>query len=126
MNLENQISGNATLPAYTEEHLSRLDTGALIDLVIGDDDRVPRNVIDACAGRGDDMVAALGVLLQRPWYEGDEEGETPGRWWVKLHAVMILGLIAQENAGRLLVAFMRRMSEEDDDDLQGWLAGFRG
>ena len=37
---------------------------------------------------------------------------------------MILGLIPGEQAGLLLVAFMRRMALEDDDDMQDWLAGY--
>ena len=36
----------------------------------------------------------------------------------------ILGLIASERAGLLLIRLMRRMSEADDLDLQDWLAGY--
>ena len=36
---------------------------------------------------------------------------------------MILGLIPSEQAGLLLVRFMRRMAEAGDDNLQDWLAG---
>jgi hypothetical protein len=36
---------------------------------------------------------------------------------------MILGLIAHEHAGLLLVELMRRMSIEEDDSLQDWFAG---
>ncbi|HLX28012.1 MAG TPA: SEC-C metal-binding domain-containing protein [Casimicrobiaceae bacterium] len=107
------------LPAYSEEHLARLDPAALIDLMIADEDRVPRNVIDAAARLGDPMVAALQDRLAGPWELSDELGG----WWLELHAAMTLGLIAQENAGLLLVELMRRMSIEEDDDLQDWLAG---
>ena len=107
------------LPAHSEEHLARLDPAALIDLMIALEDRVPRNAIDAAARLGDSMVAALQHRLAGPWERSDELGE----WWLELHAAMILGLIAQENAGLLLVELMRRMSIEEDDDLQDWLVG---
>lgn len=107
------------LPAYPNDELSSLDLPGIIDLMIVDEDRVPRNVIDECARRGDTMVEQLSVLVDdsRVWY-----GEPSGEWWLKLHAVMILGLIPTERAGLLLVQFMRRMSREEDHDLQDWLA----
>ena len=112
----------AALPAYSEEELAKLDPAVLVALMAGDEDRVPRNVIDACAARGEAMVAQLRGLLEdpRPWTEGRSHGE----WWLLLHAVMILGLIPGESAGLALTEFMRRMAYEGDDDLQDWLAGY--
>ena len=108
------------LPAYTSAMLSSLDIDGLLELLARDEDRVPRNAIDACAQRGDAMVPPLnGVLDDFAWYTGG----TTGAWWRLLHAVMILGLIPTEAAGLQLVKFMRRMSERDDDNLQDWLAG---
>ena len=46
-----------------------------------------------------------------------------GTWWLRLHAVMILGLIPGERAGLVLVAIMRRMALAGDVDLQDWCAG---
>jgi hypothetical protein len=67
------------------------------------------------------MVVQLRALLDpRHWRDDRSQGE----WWLLLHAVMILGLIPGEPAGLALVAFMRRMAEEDDDNLQDWLAGY--
>lgn len=107
------------LPVHTEEYLASLDPTGLIDLMIRDEDRVPRNVIDECARRGEAMVEPLSGLAD----DGYEwRGEVPGEWWLNLHAVMILGLIPTERAGRLMVQFMRRMSREEDHDLQDWLA----
>ena len=108
------------LPAYTGEYLATLSPAALIDLMIGDEDRVPRGVIDECASRGDEMTAALEDLAAQPWLDD----EAPGAWWLNLHAVMILGLIASERAGLLLIRLMRRMAEAEDFDLQDWLAGY--
>ena len=107
------------LPAHADELLASLDSTGLIDLMIHDEDRVPRNVIDECARRGDTMVEHLSGLVEdsRDWWI-----EPPGEWWLNLHAVMILGLIPTERAGLLLVNFMRRMSREEDHDLQDWLA----
>jgi len=113
------MSDMAALPSYAEEHLAGLEPAALIDLMRGDEDRVPRAVIDTCARRGDAMAAALQDLAARSW----AEREAPGAWWLRLHAVMILGLIPSEQAGVLLVRLMRRMSEAGDDSLQDWLAG---
>jgi len=72
----------AASPSYPEERLAGLDPAALIDLMLGDEDRVPRNVIDACARRGDAMVAALHDLAGRTW----PEQETHGAWRPRLHA----------------------------------------
>lgn len=107
------------LPAYANDELENLDLPSLIDLLIANEDRVPRNVIDECARRGDTMVEQLSGLIEdsRDWWI-----EPAGEWWLKLHAVMILGLIPTERAGLLLVNFMRRMSREEDHDLQDWLA----
>ncbi len=107
------------LPAYPNDELENIALPGMIDLMIRDEDRVPRNVIDECARRGDTMVEQLSGLIEdsRDWWI-----EPAGEWWLKLHAVMILGLIPTERAGLLLVKFMRRMSREEDHDLQDWLA----
>jgi hypothetical protein len=109
------------LPAYPGDELANFSLSDLTGLMIGDEDRVPRNVIDECARRGDTMVEHLSSLAD----DGSEWlDETAGEWWLKLHAVMILGLIPSARAGLLLIKFMHRMSQEEDDDLQDWLAGY--
>ena len=112
----------APLPAYSGESLARLEPRELIGLLTGDEDRAPRNVIDECARRGEDMVLALERLC------GDDRAsigeESRGEWWLPLHAAHILGLIASEEAGLQLVRFMRRMAQDGDDDLQDWLSGY--
>jgi hypothetical protein len=65
------------------------------------------------------MIAALRHRLAGPWHETESNGE----WWLRFHAMMILGLIPREDAGVLLVEFMRRMSIAADDDLDDWLDG---
>ncbi len=109
------------LPAYSEAELARLSATQLIDRLIGDEDRVPRNLIDECARRGEAMTECVGRALDEGRFWND--GPTMGEWWLALHAAMILGLIDSEPAGLLLARFMRRISEEKDEDLQDWLAG---
>ncbi len=110
------------LSAYPEEILAALEPRDLIALMVRDEDRVPRNVIDACARHGGAMVAQLRRMFDegRPWKDSGSRGE----WWLTLHAAMILGRIPDEQAGLLLVAFMLRMSLEEDYEMQDWLAGW--
>ena len=109
------------LPEYSAEELADLRPAELIDIIIENEDRVPRNVIDECVQRGEAMVEYL-QLIHDDGYLWQEEGPD-GEWWLRLHTAMILGLIPSERAGLLLVELMRRMSIEDDDNLQDWLAG---
>jgi hypothetical protein len=110
------------MPAYDTAGLASRDCDALIDLLIQDEDRVPRVLVDECAGRGESMLERLAMLVapDRRWSDAITDGE----WWLRLHAVMILGLMEGEGAGRLLVSFMRRMERANDEDLQDWLAGY--
>lgn len=107
--------------SYGNDELEKIDLPGIIKLMIADEDRVPRNVIDECARRGDKMVDELSYLSEDglDWIE-----VSSGEWWLKLHAVMILGLIPSEAAGLLMVKFMRRMAREEDHDLPDWLAGY--
>ena len=112
------VAPQASLPRYSNAYLGVLDADALIDLLIGDEDRVPRNVIDAAARLGQSMETALRRRLAGPWDPSHEGGE----WWLRLHAAMILGLMEHEGAGSLLVDCMRRMALAEDDDLQDCLS----
>ena len=69
------------LPSYDNTYLATLSAPELIDLMRRDEDRVPRNVIDACAQRGDAMLDAFEPLLQdidRYWNEEVAHGD----WWL--------------------------------------------
>ncbi len=110
------------LPAYTGEELADLSPTELIDIVIENEDRVPRNVIEECARRGDEMTDHLSMLHRDDFLWDDESGD--GVWWLMLHAPMILGQIPGEQAGLLLVELMRRMALDENDDVQDWLAGY--
>jgi hypothetical protein len=123
------------LPHYENDALAAMSASELIKLLIHDEDRPPRMLIDECARRGETMVEHLREVLAQghAWdIENDKEDEgedeiaienIDGEWWLIHHAVMILGLIPSENAGLLLTDYMRRIDEELDEDLQDWLEG---
>ncbi len=109
-------------PVYSNEDLAPLDPEALLELMIRDEDRVPRNVIDACVRHGDAMVQCLSVVLEDDRYW--DETATRGEWWLLLHAVMILGLMPGADAGRLLTDLMQRLGEEEDVGPDDWFHGY--
>lgn len=119
------MNNQTLLAEYTAEELAGLSPAKLTDILIENEDRAPRNVIDECVRRDEAMVAHLRMLHEDDflWQPDDGSGDV-GVWWLRLHAAMILGLIPTESAGLLLVELMRRMSEENDDDLQDWLSGY--
>ncbi len=116
------MTTHTQLPGYANEQLAQLSESQLIELMIRDADRVPRNVIDACARRGEPMQTALGVLLSREtdWQQDDHHD---GKFWLRLHTAMILGLMQGNAAGKLLIDLLLRIEIEQDDATQDWLAG---
>jgi len=109
------------LPVITNETLASCSPAELINIMIEHEDRVPRNVIDECARRGEQMLDSLAPIAHP---DDEKADEIPGYWWLRLHAVMILGLIPGEAAGRLLVIFIHSMNRDEDDNLQDWLSGY--
>ena len=108
------------LPSYTSAVLTACTPQQLIDSLIRDNDRAPRNLIDECVSRGDAMIELLRGVHD---FDPNNEADT-GRWWLKFHAVTILGSIPSEPAGLLMVEHMRNMSVDEDENLQDWLAGY--
>jgi hypothetical protein len=47
------------LPSYPDEELAELSPAKLTDILIDEQDRVPRNVIDACVRSGEAMTEYL-------------------------------------------------------------------
>lgn len=119
------------LPAYDARTLAAKSARELVDLLIRDEDRAPRNLIDECARRGDEMIELLrdaygAADADDGPVEYDENGDfeqEAGRWWLTLHAAHILGLMSNEASALLLADYMRRISKDDDQDMQDWLAG---
>ena len=115
------MSSDIEIPVFEDTALASYTPAELIDLMIEHEDRVPRQVIDACVSRGEQMLEVLAPIAQP---DDELEKEHVGHWWLRLHAVMILGLIPGERAGLLLLEFIDGMCREEDDNLQGWLAGY--
>lgn len=108
-------------PIHDDQELRALAPADLIDRLVHDEDRASRKLIDECARRGADMVDALAAILTDDGFW--EWHVDSGEWWLRLHSVMILGLMPEERAGLLLVNAMGRMESAGDNDLQDWLAG---
>ena len=60
------MTGIQDLPRFADAELATMDSLALIECLCEHADRVPRNLIDACVTRGEDMVQALGNVLDDP------------------------------------------------------------
>jgi len=105
------------LPIYAGEALAEMTDDELIALMIGDEDRVPRNVINEAARR-DSMVGAL----QRRLDLVTPVDATAGEWWLTVHAAMIWGLMPGLAAGEAQIDLMQHLSDEDEVDLDDWLA----
>jgi SEC-C motif len=116
------MNAQAPLPVYAAEELAGLDLEGLLGLLIHNEDRVPRTLVDECARRGEGMVERLAKFVEPDEFWNDDAPD--GQWWLRLHAAMILGLIPGERAGSLLVALMRRIEQAQDENLQDWLSGY--
>ena len=108
------------LPSYSDENLHAMSVPDLMRILARDEDRVPRNVVDEAARRGDEMLDAIADVVDKEYNWGEDQSD--GEWWRLLHAAMILGLMDSERAGELMVRFMRRMDEAEDDMLEEWLS----
>jgi hypothetical protein len=108
------------LPTYADADLSGFSTAELWQLLIRNEDRVPRNLIDECARRGDEFLDLAAAALESERFWSDDQ--TRGEAWLPVHAAMILGLMSQDRAGVLLAGYMRRIAQ--NDDLQDWLSGY--
>ena len=110
------------LPRYAEEQLAGMDEEGLLALVTGDDDRLPLEVVHACASRADAMVPLLRRHLMTDTHWGI--GASTGDWWGLLHAVFILGLIPGEASARALLDGFRRITFDSENSLADWISGY--
>jgi hypothetical protein len=110
------------IPEYAVAELAAMTPVVLVELLVRDEDRVPRAAIDECARRGDAMLDRLepAVTDADAWADDGPLGE----WWLRFHAAMILGQIPSARAGQLLAELLRQIAVADDDSLQDWLAGY--
>jgi hypothetical protein len=112
----------APLLTHSDEALAASTTQELWRLLVRAEDRAPRNLIDECARRGDEIIDLAADLLDKAYFWDDDVGG--GEWWLRLHAVMILGLVEGPRAGALVVRYLERIDAAGDEDLQEWLAGY--
>jgi hypothetical protein len=112
----------ATLPVYSAEVLRVIAADDLIEFMVIDEDRVPRNVIDECVSRGDAMLDQLEGILDTGMSWSDDTVE--GYWWLTLHMIHILGHIPGQRAGEMLTSAMIRLWEDDEEHaLIDWVSG---
>jgi hypothetical protein len=98
----------AELPTYSDEELLALSDAELIQLMIRDEDRVPRNVIAECVKRGDVLVPIL-LAAVKPY----SEDQSLGDWWYPIHCGNILGCMSSELAGKGLFELARVTAGQD-------------
>lgn len=118
--LDTNKNENKTLLIVTQQHLETLNNLQLIELMTQHNDRVPRNVIDESAKRGDSMAQALEERTHVTVYDDLEDGQ----WWMHLHAIMILGLMEGQKAADALLSYFDMMEKNNDDNLQDWIVGY--
>ena len=111
-----------TLPGYSEDALAGMDEQGLFALVTGNDDRLPLEVVHACASRKEAMVPLLRQHLENDSNRGNEVSD--GDWWGLLHAVFILGLIPGEASATALLEGFRRITFDSNNNLTDWLSSY--
>jgi hypothetical protein len=110
------------LPGYPEDALASMDEQALFALVTSNNDRLPLEVVHACASRAEAMVKLLRQHLENDYNWGNEVND--GDWWGLLHAVFILGLIPGDASARALLEGFRRITFDSNNNLTDWLSSY--
>lgn len=120
--LEDSIAKDTGLPSYSPEKLQAMSNQELFDLLSTLDDRVPREVIDACGTRGEAMLPLLEGYLadEANW----SEMASTAQWWGLLHCVFALGAMETPQAAKPLLDALLRMSEDEDNPAWEWFSGY--
>lgn len=108
------------MPTYADDILKGLSAEDLIDLLIDNEDHVPLNLIEECSRRGAEMEELLIPLFDSPI----DEVESDGHWWLRLHAINILGLQSSAAAGTALIEALHCLASSETDDLYEWCSGY--
>ena len=94
-----------------------------MECLTNDEDRVPRNLLDACVSKGDAMLDQLQAVLESPMTWSDDT--IKGLWWLPIHMIHVLGLIPDARAGEMLIRAMVRLWEDDPEHaLIEWVSGY--
>ena len=110
------------LPGYSEDTLASMDEQALFALVTSNNDRLPLEVVHACASRAEAMVQLLRQHLENDSNWDNEVND--GDWWGLLHAVFILGLIPGDASARALLEGFRRITFDSNNNLTDWFSSY--
>jgi hypothetical protein len=113
----NSMSPSNTSPATD---FSVLTPNELLSQLEQEGDRASLALMEACVTHGEAMVEALAAKIDADdtWVDCDEDS-----WWLPFHAALILGRIASESAGLLLLHLIRKIEIQGEEDIQDWLAG---
>ena len=91
-------------------------------VVTGNDDRLPLEVVHACASRKEAMVPLLRQHLENNSNWSNEVSD--GDWWGLLHTIFILGLIPGEASAKALLEGFRRITFDSNNNLTDWLSSY--
>lgn len=109
----------AALPA---DKLRELSEQGLMLLIVTQEDRLPRTVVDECVRRGSVMMPLLAGYLGDDLNWGVDT--VAPQWWALLHCIFILGAMDDPRVAAPLLSAFRRMREFPDDDLWDWVSGY--
>ncbi len=115
-------NGQETLPHFSAEQLETMTEQELFALLIGHEDRVPMEVIDACAERGAAIVPLLAAHLSDECNWSDDADLRD--WWALHHAIMILGRIPGKASAQAQMEGFRRTTLDSNNAMSDWLSGY--
>jgi hypothetical protein len=116
------LEGLPPIPSFPRETLEAMDEKTLFAVITHHEDRLPLEVVQECAGRGEAMVP---LLLRHLTREANWSMEVDsGDGWALLHSIFILGLIPGEGAAEALLEGFRRVTFYNDNDLSDWVSGY--
>ncbi|MFZ5594128.1 MAG: UPF0149 family protein [Pseudomonadota bacterium] len=113
------LNAMMTLPA---DKLRELSEQGLMLLIVTQEDRLPRTVVDECVRRGSAMLPLLAEYLENE-QNWSPDAVNPQRWAL-LHCIFILGAMDDPPAAAPLVSAFKRMREFPGDDLWDWIGAY--
>lgn len=101
---------------FKDRYLQTLSVDELFQILLSGVDEIPMNVILECSRRGDAIVEKFRHQHRNGVFWKDIEEASDGIFFLRVHAVMILGLIPAENAGLLMLEILLRLYTEHHQD----------
>ncbi len=84
--------------------------------MIEHEDRVPRNVIDACVCHGEQMLKVLAPMIPTAQLNDELEEVSTGHWWLRLHAVMTDAHQRDETALEQTLDWATQIAADEEED----------